>query len=108
MIAAVSPADYNYDESVSTLRYADRAKRIKNKPIINEDPKDALLRQYKDEIDRLKELLKDPKKMKQFISQNLPMEIGHNNDNVGTPTDMTGDESENDRKEHNLDKHFIE
>lgn len=44
MIAAVSPADYNYEESMSTLRYANRAKQIKNKPKINEDPKDALLR----------------------------------------------------------------
>jgi len=44
MIAAVSPADYNFEETLSTLRYASRAKNIKNKPIINEDPKDALLR----------------------------------------------------------------
>jgi len=44
MIAAISPADYNYEESLSTLRYASRAKSIKNKPIINEDPKDALLK----------------------------------------------------------------
>lgn len=50
MIAAISPADYNYDETLSTLRYANRAKQIKNKPKINEDPKDALLRQYEDEI----------------------------------------------------------
>ena len=44
MIANCSPADYNYDETLSTLRYASRAKFIKNKPIINEDPKDALLK----------------------------------------------------------------
>ena len=49
-IAALSPADYNYDETLSTLRYADRAKAIKNKPKINEDPKDALLKQYENEI----------------------------------------------------------
>ena len=58
MMAAISPADYNYDESLSTLRYASRAKNIKNKPKINEDPKDALLRQYEEEINRLKDLLK--------------------------------------------------
>lgn len=57
MIAVVSPADYNYDESLSTLRYASRAKFIQNKPKINEDPKDALLRQYLDEISKLKQLL---------------------------------------------------
>jgi len=44
MIAAVSPADYNYEETLSTLRYASRAKAIKNKPKVNEDPKDALLK----------------------------------------------------------------
>lgn len=58
MIAAVSPADYNYDETLSTLRYASRAKNIKNKPVINEDPKDALLRQYEEEIKHLKDMLK--------------------------------------------------
>ena len=59
MIAALSPADYNYDETMSTLRYADRAKSIKNKPKINEDPKDALLKQYESEIAELKKMLQD-------------------------------------------------
>ncbi|XP_043919113.1 kinesin-like protein KIF17 [Protopterus annectens] len=57
MVACLSPADNNYDESLSTLRYANRAKNIKNKPRINEDPKDALLREYQEEIKRLKVLL---------------------------------------------------
>ena len=57
MIAAISPADYNLDETLSTLRYASRAKAIKNKPRVNEDPKDALLKQYEDEIKRLKAML---------------------------------------------------
>ena len=59
MVACVGPADYNYDESMSTLRYADRAKQIKNKPRINEDPKDAMLREFQDEIERLKAMLAD-------------------------------------------------
>lgn len=50
MIAAISPADYNYEETLSTLRYASRAKSIKNKPHLNEDPKDTLLRKYEEEI----------------------------------------------------------
>jgi kinesin family protein 3/17 len=58
MIAAASPADYNYEETLSTLRYASRAKFIKNQPKINEDPKDALLKEYADEIRKLKEMLK--------------------------------------------------
>lgn len=57
-MAAISPADYNYDETLSTLRYAARAKNIKNKPQINEDPKDALLRQYEEEIAALREAMK--------------------------------------------------
>ena len=50
MVACASPAGMNYDETLSTLRYASSAKNIKNKPKINEDPKDALLRKYEDEI----------------------------------------------------------
>ena len=50
MIAAISPSDFNYEETLSTLRYASRAKAIKNKPRVNEDPKDTLLKQYEDEI----------------------------------------------------------
>ena len=57
MIAACSPADYNYDETLSTLRYACRAKQIKNHAKVNEDPKDAILREYADEIKKLKDLL---------------------------------------------------
>ena len=57
MVACLSPADNNYDETLSTLRYANRAKNIKNKPKINEDPKDALLRQYQEEIKKLKAML---------------------------------------------------
>jgi kinesin family protein 3/17 len=57
MVAAISPADYNYDETLSTLRYANRAKNIKNKPKINEDPKDAMIREFKEEIERLRKLV---------------------------------------------------
>nr|XP_027236364.1 osmotic avoidance abnormal protein 3-like [Penaeus vannamei] len=57
MVACLSPADNNYDETLSTLRYANRAKNIKNKPKINEDPKDAMLREYQEEIQKLKSLL---------------------------------------------------
>ena len=57
MIAACSPADYNQEETMITLRYASRAKSIKNKPRVNEDPKDALLKQYEQEIRQLKDLL---------------------------------------------------
>lgn len=46
MVANIGPASYNYEETLSTLRYANRAKKINNQPRINEDPKDALLREF--------------------------------------------------------------
>jgi hypothetical protein len=57
MICAVSPAADSFDETLSTLRYANRAKNIKNKPHRNEDPKDAKLRALADEIQKLKDMI---------------------------------------------------
>ena len=54
MIAALSPADINYDETLSALRYADRAKNIKNKATVNENPIDKLIRELREENERLK------------------------------------------------------
>uniref|UniRef100_A0A8C9XAJ6 Kinesin family member 1C n=1 Tax=Sander lucioperca TaxID=283035 RepID=A0A8C9XAJ6_SANLU len=51
MIAALSPADINYEETLSTLRYADRAKQIRCNAVINEDPNARLIRELKDEVD---------------------------------------------------------
>ena len=47
MMAALSPADINFDETLSTLRYADRAKNIKTKAVVNEDPIDALIKRLR-------------------------------------------------------------
>ncbi|CAB1412432.1 unnamed protein product [Pleuronectes platessa] len=57
MVAALSPADINYDETLSTLRYADRAKQIRCNAVINEDPSNRLVRELKEEVSRLKDLL---------------------------------------------------
>lgn len=57
MIAALSPADINYDETLGTLRYADRAKKIKNKATVNENPMDKLLRELREENEKLKKQL---------------------------------------------------
>jgi len=73
MIANVGPADYNYDETIGTLRFATRAKSIKNKPKINEDPKDAKLREYQDEIAKLKALIA----AEEAIAQGLPPPDGY-------------------------------
>ncbi|XP_062702424.1 kinesin-like protein Klp98A isoform X2 [Aedes albopictus] len=57
MIAAISPADVNYSETLSTLRYANRAKNIINKPTVNEDPNVKLIRELREEIFKLKMML---------------------------------------------------
>ena len=57
MICAVSPAMLNYEESLSTLRYADRAKQIKNKAVINESPQEKIIRELRDENKQLKLML---------------------------------------------------
>ena len=63
----MGPADYNYDETISTLRYANRAKNIKNNAKINEDPKDALLRQFQQEIEELRKQLEEGKTIASFF-----------------------------------------
>ncbi|XP_007978386.3 kinesin-like protein KIF17 isoform X5 [Chlorocebus sabaeus] len=75
MVACLSPADNNYDETLSTLRYANRAKNIRNKPRINEDPKDALLREYQEEIKKLKAILTQqmsPSSLSALLSRQVP------------------------------------
>lgn len=59
MCASISPADSNYVETISTLRYACRAKSIQNLAHINEEPKDALLRHFQEEIEELKRQLEE-------------------------------------------------
>lgn len=57
MIACISPGANNYEETLTTLRYAKRAKNIKNRPRINEDPKDTLIKKYQEEIEQLKRII---------------------------------------------------
>ena len=58
MVATISPAADNYEETLSTLRYADRAKRIVNHAVVNEDPNARIIRELRAEVDALKEMLK--------------------------------------------------
>jgi kinesin family protein 16B len=57
VLSAISPAECNYAETLSTLRYANRAKKIVNKPVVNEDPNVRLIRELKEENAKLKQLL---------------------------------------------------
>lgn len=54
MIAAISPADINFEETLSTLRYADSAKRIKNHAVVNEDPNARMIRELQEELAKLR------------------------------------------------------
>ncbi|XP_054637397.1 kinesin-like protein KIF13A isoform X4 [Dunckerocampus dactyliophorus] len=82
MIATVSPAADNYEETLSTLRYADRAKRIVNHAVVNEDPNARIIRELREEVEKLKvqlsqaESLKAPElKEKLHESEKLIMEM---------------------------------
>nr|AUN27682.1 kinesin-like protein KIF3B [Phascolosoma esculenta] len=101
MVANIGPASYNYDESLTTLRYANRAKNIKNKPRINEDPKDALLREFQEEIARLKAALggKGPGKKKK---KKRRMKKGPNGEMIpmGSDEDSGEEGAEGDEEEY--------
>ncbi|XP_055379321.1 kinesin-like protein Klp68D [Condylostylus longicornis] len=68
MIANIGPSSFNYNETLTTLRYASRAKTIQNKPIKNEDPQDAQLREYQEEIERLRKLISERQKTEKTYS----------------------------------------
>lgn len=63
MICAISPASVNYEETLSTLRYADRAKKIVNRAVVNETAQDKMIRELKDENERLKKFLEEAASM---------------------------------------------
>lgn len=71
MIANIGPSAYNYNETLTTLRYASRAKAIQNQPIKNEDPQDAKLKEYQEEIERLKRLI-GSKQQQQHVKVEKP------------------------------------
>lgn len=64
MVANIGPSAYNYEETLTTLRYASRAKNITNKPRLNEDPKDTLLKEFQAEIERLRLQLEERRRLK--------------------------------------------
>ena len=99
MFANISPASYNYDETVGTLRYASRAKLIKNAPKINEDPLDAELRKYEAEIKALKEQLANGggiplvKKKKKKIKKEKK-QVKNNDNNIENEEDEGDDDDD--------------
>lgn len=97
MVCALSPASINYEETLSTLRYADRAKKIKNQAIINESPQEKLIRELRVENDKLKKILKNAMKGGGVINLNeLDVDIG----------DMMETMEENDKAIEEMEKPF--
>ncbi|XP_015765031.1 PREDICTED: kinesin-II 95 kDa subunit-like [Acropora digitifera] len=78
MVANIGPASYNFEETITTLRYANRAKNIKNKPKINEDPKDALLREFQDEIAKYDTVVLSLENTFLFLSRSKDLEFVSN------------------------------
>ncbi|RVE70293.1 hypothetical protein OJAV_G00062520 [Oryzias javanicus] len=98
MVANIGPASYNVEETLTTLRYANRAKNIKNKPRINEDPKDAMLRTFQEEILRLKEELK--KRVGKKKRRKQRRRAGEGNDGEDLEEGETEDDDEEDKGEY--------
>ncbi|GLH01411.1 hypothetical protein R5R35_009502 [Gryllus longicercus] len=96
MVANIGPASYNYDETLTTLRYANRAKNIKNKPRVNEDPKDALLREYQMEIARLKGLLAERARQRELL---LAVPVTKHEGNEDKDDSESGDKDSTDTEE---------
>jgi kinesin family protein 1 len=90
MIAAISQADY--DETLSTLRYADQAKRIKNKAIVNEDPNAKLIRDLKDELELLRDRLRTyaPEEVEQLTATSAYKSAGGVNPTTSTSRSKSG------------------
>ena len=87
MIACVSPADSNYEETLSTLRYADRTRKIKNKPIVNHEPDEVLalraqvqqLLNSSADVEKLRQQLKNEKERNaKLVAHNLQLELEKN------------------------------
>lgn len=97
MIANIGPSSFNYNETLTTLRYASRAKTIQNKPIKNEDPQDAKLKEYQEEIARLKQLIAERQKSERTLRQKK-VKKSNKKDRGITAMTQTEAEEENDEE----------
>ncbi|KAJ8017166.1 hypothetical protein DPEC_G00014930 [Dallia pectoralis] len=100
MVANIGPASYNLEETLTTLRYSNRAKNIKNKPRVNEDPKDALLREFQEEIARLKEQLQKRSGKKK---RRRKRRVGESGEELEEDTEGETEEEDDDDEEEGLE-----
>ncbi|KAM6992431.1 kinesin-like protein KIF3B [Tautogolabrus adspersus] len=101
MVATLGPSSQHYDETLTTLRYANRAKNIQNQPRVNEDPKDALLREFQMEIARLRAQLNHRKwRSKQKKDGQVDDESWERDGDDGTEGEDEGEEVEKEAEEY--------
>lgn len=109
MIANIGPSEYNYNESLTTLRYAHRAKTIQNKPVMNEDPQETQLREYQEEIARLKKLITERQsKEKPIPRRKKSARIRNTSESETEGEDETLKNEVNEKQIQVLDKEAIE
>lgn len=104
ILAAISPADLNYVETLSTLRYANRAKNIINKPTINEDPNVKLIRELKAEIVKLKLLLGTTNISASLLNESKFYQTSNDNDYENSLDNETNSEKEDNQYDVNSDR----
>ncbi|XP_058459454.1 kinesin-like protein Klp68D [Malaya genurostris] len=109
MIANIGPSEYNYNETLTTLRYAHRAKTIENKPVMNEDPQDTKLREYQEEIARLRQLITERQKRESVpkVKKNKPTVVKRE-ESVEEEDKKSDSEAEEDEDEKENEQDFSE
>ncbi|XP_008277246.1 kinesin-like protein KIF3C isoform X1 [Stegastes partitus] len=100
MVATLGPSSLHYDETLTTLRYANRAKNIQNQPRVNEDPKDALLREFQREIARLRAQLNHRK----WRSKQKKEQVDGEGWERDGEEDTEGEEEEEEEEEEEVEK----
>lgn len=110
MVANIGPASYNVEETLTTLRYSNRAKNIKNKPRVNEDPKDALLREFQEEIARLKQQLEKQGKKKSGKKKDRTRRrrVGEEDEDEDAADDVDDDDEQVDAGDRNRTDYWRE
>uniref|UniRef100_A0A0G4IF29 Kinesin motor domain-containing protein n=1 Tax=Chromera velia CCMP2878 TaxID=1169474 RepID=A0A0G4IF29_9ALVE len=89
MIACISPSEFSSEETVNTLKYANRARNIKNRPVVNRDPRAAKIVAMQDEIEALRSEL-----LRYQNSMNLPVDRHRGGREGGRETSFSSDEAE--------------
>jgi kinesin family protein 3/17 len=102
MISCIGPSEYNYNETLTTLRYANRAKTIQNKPVMNEDPQDTKLREYQEEISRLKQLITERQTKEKPVSKRKKSARVRKSMEISQTEESPDEDTEEEQNESNM------